>query len=262
MTSDFGAEEVYKGPPVLMLRKHSKGGEENLLLPWGEPLPRPSMRPTTAQRRVTLAIAARPTLFGEVLARQLGGEDGLQVIGLARDEDQMLQLLKARGPRVLLLDYEGVRPNVENLIVRLRRAATGTRILVLANESNQDAVERVLHAGGSGLVDKQLDLATLVRAIRTVAAGELWANRRAIALTLEHIAEASTHIAEWDGKLTTREWQITESVGQGLRNKEIARRLNISEKTVKSHLNNIFRKLQVDNRFAVGLYALDIKAQA
>ena len=62
--------------------------------------------------------------------------------------------------------------------------------------------------------------------------------------------------------LTRREQEITHDVGRGLRNKEIARRLNISEKTVKSHLNNIFRKLQVDNRFAVGLYSLDIKPRA
>jgi DNA-binding NarL/FixJ family response regulator len=60
-----------------------------------------------------------------------------------------------------------------------------------------------------------------------------------------------------DGQLTKREWEITDAVGKGLRNKDIARGLNISEETVKGHLNNIFRKLKVDNRFAVGLYSLD-----
>jgi two-component system, NarL family, response regulator YdfI len=128
----------------------------------------------------------------------------------------------------------------------------------MATRSTAETVARVLRVGAMGLVGKQLDFATLVRAIRVVAAGELWANRRVTAQTVEHLANGPDR-ATGEGRLTQREAEIAEAVGRGLRNKDIARRLSISEKTVKSHLNNIFRKLDVDNRFAVGLYALDIR---
>ena len=115
---------------------------------------------------------------------------------------------------------------------------------------------RVLRFGASGLVGKQLAFATLERAIHALAMGELWANRRATADFVDRLTDDSGRVADSDGQLTTRESEIIDDVGRGLRNKDIARRLNISEETVKSHLNNIFRKLRVDNRFAAGMYAL------
>lgn len=215
-----------------------------------------ALRPVPDLPRLTLLVAVQPALFGEVLARQLANEPGLQVVGQARDEDGIRSLLRKEDPQVLLLDYEGLGPNGEGMIPRLRRAAPKTRILVLATRSSDETVERVLRVGAAGLVGKQLGLATLVRAIRVVAAGELWANRRVTAQAVERLANV-TGRDPWDAEnLTSRESEIADAVGRGLRNKDIARRLGISEKTVKSHLTNIFRKLQVDNRFAVGLYAL------
>jgi DNA-binding NarL/FixJ family response regulator len=165
-------------------------------------------------------------------------------------------LLKTEKPQVLLFDYEGLGPNAEGVISRLHRGAPSTRILVLATRSSQDTVVRVLRVGASGLVGKQLAFATLVRAIHALAIGELWANRRATADFVERLTDDSGRVAASDGQLTGRETEIIDDVGRGFRNKDIARRLNISEKTVKSHLNNIFRKLRVDNRFAAGMYAL------
>src|SRR5262245_58493836 len=220
-----------------------------------ETLPASHSLPST---RLTVVVASRPALVREVLARQLGNEPGLEILGLARDEDEICQLLSKVKPRVLLLDYEGLGPNSEGMIPRLRRASPSTRILVVATRSTDETVERVLRAGAMGLVGKQLEFSTLVRAIRVVAAGELWANRRVTAQTVERLASGPDG-GSGDSRLTRREEEIAAAVGRGLRNKDIARRLSISEKTVKSHLNSIFRKLNVDNRFAVGLYALDLK---
>jgi DNA-binding NarL/FixJ family response regulator len=221
--------------------------------------------PTTASResgaapgpRRRIAVAARPALFGEVLALKLRDEPGLEVSGVAGDEEE-LRLLVARGrPEVLLFDYEGLGPGAELVIRRLRRVSRATRVLVLATRSSEETLERVLHAGASGLVGKQQSYETLVRAIHAVFAGELWANRVAAAHVVEHIAASPLSAGQLDERLTRREWQIVDAVGRGTRNREIAKSLRISEKTVKSHLNNIFRKLRVGNRFAVGLYSLE-----
>ncbi len=214
-------------------------------------------REASGGRRWRIVVAARPALFCESLSVALAREPNLDVVGRAGDEDEARTLLRQKRPAVLVLDYEGFGPSAEKAIRSLHRAAQGTRVLVLATRSSDETVERVLQAGASGLVGKQQTLDTLVRAIHAVAAGELWANRRATAHVLELLSQPAGRIDASQEGLTTREWEIAEAVGQGLRNKEIARRLKISEKTVKSHLNNVFRKLKVGNRFAVGLYCLD-----
>lgn len=221
--------------------------------------PSPGSAPDPAAsggRRWRIVVAARPALFCESLSLALAREASLDVVGRACDEEEARTLLRQKRPAVLVLDYEGFGPAAERAIRGLHRAAQGTRVLILATRSSDETVERVLRAGAAGLVGKQQSLETLVRAIHAVAAGELWANRRATAHVVELLSEPAGAVTT-QAHLTSREWAIAEAVGQGLRNKEIARRLKISEKTVKSHLNNVFRKLQVGNRFAVGLYSLD-----
>jgi DNA-binding NarL/FixJ family response regulator len=204
--------------------------------------------------QIQLAIVTQPALLRDVLSRLLGREPDIEIVGQGHDEDRIVEVLKAVSPELLLLDYEALGPNSESIIARLRRIAPRTRILVMATRSADEYVERVLRAGAAGLVGKQLDFAALLQAVRAVAGGQIWANRRAQALTLEHLTDFSAGASEPEGQLTRREQQIVDGVARGLRNKEIARELNISEKTVKSHLNNIFQKLGLEGRFALAVF--------
>jgi DNA-binding NarL/FixJ family response regulator len=204
--------------------------------------------------QIQLAIVTQPALLRDVLSRLLGREPDIEIVGQGHDEDRIVEVLKAVSPELLLLDYEALGPNSESIIARLRRIAPRTRILVMATRSADEYVERVLRAGAAGLVGKQLDFAALLQAVRAVAGGQIWANRRAQALTLEHLTDFSAGALEPEGQLTRREQQIVDGVARGLRNKEIARELNISEKTVKSHLNNIFQKLGLEGRFALAVF--------
>jgi DNA-binding NarL/FixJ family response regulator len=220
----------------------------------------PSARVTPLTRRpreagqIRLAIATQPALLRDVLSRLLKKEPDLEVVGQAHDEDGIVEVIKKATPALLLFDYEALGPNSESIIGRLRRLAPRIRILVMATRSADENVERALRAGACGLVGKQLDFESLLRALRAVAAGEIWANRRAQALTLEHLTSFGAGAAEPEDQLTKREQQIVDGVARGLRNKEIARQLNISEKTVKSHLNNIFQKLGLEGRFALAIF--------
>ncbi|MEP6995259.1 MAG: response regulator transcription factor [Acidobacteriota bacterium] len=205
---------------------------------------------------IRVAVAARPPLFAEVLCRALAREPGITIVGHAQTVEDVAILHARSCVQVLLFDYEGLGPNSESAIERLRRADSGRRILVISSRSGGETVGKVLRAGASGLVGKDSELATLVRAIRSVAAGELWADRVIAAQTIERLAGISQPMRHFNDILTRRETQIVGEIARGLRNKEIGRRMGISEKTVKSHLNNIFRKLEVDNRVALGLYGL------
>ena len=201
--------------------------------------------------RLKIAVAAQPALFREILSSQLDADPSLIVVGRAGNEDQIEKVLAEERPLILLFDYEGLGPNAESTVHRLRRAVPATRILVLASRSSDETVQRVLRAGASGLVGKQLEFTAIVRAIHAVAAGEVWANRRATSVALEGLTSSFDRSSKAD--LTKREQEIAEACSRGLRNKEIASHLNISEKTVKGHLNNIFRKLRVDNRLELAL---------
>ena len=143
------------------------------------------------------------------------------------------------------------------MIARLRRAVPGTRYLVLATRSGPETVERVLRAGAAGLVGKELDFDTVARAIRAVAEGEIWANRLVTAKALEYLSGLPTYGSQPDRHLTRREAEIASEVSLGLRNKEIAGKLRISEKTVRTHLNNIFRKLHLNSRIDLALLQRD-----
>lgn len=202
--------------------------------------------------RLDVAIATEHALFRDVLTRLLDADPALRIVGHASNERELARVLRREKPQALLFDCEGLGPNGEGIISRLRRAAPATRILVMATGSGNERVGRVLRAGASGLVGKHLGFETLIRAIHAVSRGEVWADRRTTARALEHL---TTRLPGAEDQLTGREQQIAEGVGRGLRNKEIARQLNISQKTVKSHLNNIFRKLKLDGRVALGLMA-------
>jgi len=200
------------------------------------------------------------TLFQELLVLRLDREAELQLVGCVAAEAEIAAIVERQKPRVLILDREVRADATESFVRKLRAAHPGTRVLLLCPRPSDDAFERALRAGTAGVVATQCDYATLLRAIRAVARGEIWANRRLTAQALERsFGEAASDATKLEDGLTERERQIVDAVGRGLRNKEIGRRLRISEKTVKNHLSNIFRKLKVDNRFAVGLYSLDIR---
>lgn len=209
-----------------------------------------------ADRTLSIALAVKPALVRDVISRLIGTVPQLRVVGYGEDEGQLREVVGKLRPRVLLFDYEAMGPGAEGVISLLRRSGPDTRILVIARRSSDETVEQVLLAGASGLVGKQEDFETLVRAIQAVAAGELWANRRTAAQALESLTDASPPVLAL-ASLTSRELEIADGVALGLRNKEIAQQMNISEATVKSHLNTIFRKLKIEGRVALAMLALE-----
>ncbi len=211
-------------------------------------------RPGRTGRRLELVLAIKPALLRDVLTRLLDTVPDVRVEGYGENEDQIRKVVSKLRPGVLLFDYEAMGPNGESMISRLRRAAPATRILVIARRSSDENVVQVLRAGASGLVGKEEEFATLVRAIQAVAEGELWANRRTAAQALEHLTDVSAPVPALE-TLTKRELEIADGVASGLRNKGIAQQLNISEATVKSHLNTIFRRLKIEGRVALAMLA-------
>jgi DNA-binding NarL/FixJ family response regulator len=211
-------------------------------------------RPIT-ERPIRVLVAALPALWSEVLARLIERERDLHVVGRAHNEDQLRELGFIHCPHVILFDYEAFGPDSEGIIARVRQAVPKTRMLVFATGSADETTISVLRAGASGLVAKQLGYPALLAALRAVAAGELWARRRVAAQALDRLVPSTFRSQKPQSHLTRREREVVEGVGRGLRNREIAHSLGISERTVKSHLNNIFSKTRVHNRFALTVWS-------
>jgi len=204
---------------------------------------------------VFVIIGVLPELWAELLTRALSTESGMEVLGRAAQEDEILSLATACVSAVALLDYEAMGPGVEGMIARMRRVLPSLKILVLARRFSEETARAVLRAGAAGLVGKHMDCATLATALRSIAKGEVWANRQVTAQVIQQLTTASRGEPEELPPLTRREWEVVDSVGRGQRNKEIALSLGISEKTVKTHLNNIFVKTRLRGRFALALWA-------
>jgi DNA-binding NarL/FixJ family response regulator len=208
-----------------------------------------------------VGIAIRPALWGEALHLLLAQQPDLRPAGTAQTEDELAHLMSTRAPDLVLFDYEALGPGAEAVIGRLRRSFPLVRVLVLASRSSDDTVVAVLRAGAAGLVSKNAEYATLLAAIRAVGAGETWANRRVTARALDELVAPLHPALSGATQLTQRETEVVDGVGRGLRNREIALALGVSEKTVKTHLNNVFAKLGVRSRTALALWAMDQAGQ-
>jgi two-component system nitrate/nitrite response regulator NarL len=202
-----------------------------------------------------LTLAAGPGLFCEIALVQLGSAPDVRVVGHSADRDELDQLLARHKPQAVLLDADAIGAEWASWVHRLRRLHPTSRLLLVSQACSEHLIEKALRAGACGVFSKDFDLRSLHNAVRRVAAGEIWADRRTLGGLLEDLARERKRRAE-EEPLTGRERDICDCVARGLRNKEIAGVLRIREKTVKNHLHNIFRKLHVESRFALGLRLL------
>ena len=176
----------------------------------------------------------------------------MQVIGEAADGLQALRMAEALQPDVLLLDVQMPKAVGLEILPNIRARSPRTNVLVLSGVLEDAFIAEALQQGARGYLLKTATHADLVKAIRTTHAGELWAQRKVLTQVLEHMRQQIRELQgpplELRETLTDRERETVKWVMQGMMNKEIATQLGISEKTVKAHLRNIFRKLKVSRR--------------
>ena len=236
--------------------------------------------------RIRVLIADDHALLRQGLCRFLELEGDIEVVAQAADGDEAVALTKEIRPDVVLMDINMPGLNGLEATQMIKDAAPDTRILVLTIHSDDEYVFQVLQAGASGYVLKDVDPANLAEAIRTVNKGQAYLRSPLLEKVLEEfgrLSQAQTETAaavEWQSngrsssvlpsparsrddegrslldRLTFREREILECIVGGQSNKEIAATLMISEKTVKNHVSNILRKLELADRTQAAIYAL------
>jgi DNA-binding NarL/FixJ family response regulator len=179
-------------------------------------------------------------------------QDGIEVAGEAGDGDTALTLAQARAPDVILLDLK--LPGMDGIAVltELKARQSAARVLVLTSATDLASASLALRSGAAGVLYKDVDPDALVHAIRSVHDGHLLLAHEA-AGTLVRSASLT-----WGGMdaLTSREHEVLAELAKGRSNREIARALSVSEKTVKTHVSSVLAKLGVQDRTQAALLAV------
>ncbi|HWQ68710.1 MAG TPA: response regulator transcription factor [Patescibacteria group bacterium] len=209
--------------------------------------------------KITVLIADDHTLFREGLRLLLAQEPAISVVGAA-DSNQAISMAEALQPDIMLLAVNIQELSALNALSLIRKKSPRTDVLILSGCPDDEIMNAVLQLGAKGYVSKMLSHKDLVKAIQVVHAGEIWAGRKVLAGVLESLRqkthEMNRSFLEAQEALTDREQEIVGWVIQGMTNKEIAARLEISDKTVKTHLSNIFSKLKINRRLQLALYQI------
>jgi len=199
----------------------------------------------------TLLIISDIRFLREGLAEVLSRDGAFAVIGTAADLDDAVEIARIRRPQVILLD--AVFPNGRAAARTLGKMNPQIPIVALALAETEDDVIAWAEAGISGYVPRTAAMADLVGFLRDVVRGEQTCSTRVAAGLLRWISTASrggsdARAGAKEPVLTAREAQVVRLLCTGLSNKEIARRLNISLATTKSHVHNLLAKLELERR--------------
>ena len=175
----------------------------------------------------------------------------IEVVGEAADGAAAEQVVASTGPDLVLMDLVMPQGDGITTIRRLRQAHPGTAVLVLTSYVDDVHVFAALEAGAAGYLLKDVQPDELVRAIRQVRQGEPALHPKVASRLVQHTAQPSSF-----ADFTRRERDVLRLLAEGFSNKEIARRLSLSEKTVKTHVSNILQKLGVADRTQAALLAV------
>ena len=207
----------------------------------------------TAKIGVFIAEDHQVVLRG--LEALLKTESGIELVGLASDGVTTLEAVSRLEPDVVLLDLGLPRKSGLQIIPDIRAQSPGTKIVVLTSFSDDDTVFAAIQSGALSYLLKDCSPDELVQAIRDAHAGKPTLPTD-IALRLIREINKPTDQPPTEDPLTGRELDVLRLIARGLTNQEIADKLVVSERTVRTHVSNILEKLHLANRTQAALYAL------
>jgi two-component system, NarL family, response regulator LiaR len=183
-------------------------------------------------------------------------QEGIEVVGEAGDGEEALEQAGRLQPDVILMDLVMPRLDGVSAMRELRAQASPSRVIVLTSFLDDERLMPAIEAGAAGYLLKNVEPAELARAVRAAHAGEALLDPTVAAALVQTIAARPSPIGADSQRLTRREHEVLELIAHGRSNKRIAFELDISEKTVKTHVGHVLAKLGVSDRTQAALLAV------
>jgi two-component system, NarL family, nitrate/nitrite response regulator NarL len=214
---------------------------------------------TSLSQPIRVVIVDDHVVVRTGLRMLIESQPGIIVVGEAGNGAEALAVVGRTQPDIIVLDLDLGGESGLDYFPGLRTAASTARVLVLTGVRDPELHRRAVRLGSMGLVRKEEAAEVLLQAIKKVHAGEVWLEPAMIASVLgEMTGTRASQLLDPEAakiaSLTEREREVVTLMGQGLRNKQIAERLGISETTVRHHLTSIFAKLGVTDRLELVIY--------
>jgi len=211
-------------------------------------------------KKIKVLIADDHQVVREGLSAILRTKEDIEVVGEVKDGSEAVEQARRLKPDVILMDISMPRMNGVDATRQIKREQPEIGIVVLTMYDEEDYIYDLVKAGATGYLLKDSDSSQIVKAIKTVARGESLIHPSIASKILHEF----TFMAQGKGQpvkkraqeLSDREVEVLKFVADGKTNKEIANVLNLSEKTIKNHVRNIFHKLQVYDRTQAAIHGL------
>ena len=205
---------------------------------------------------INIAIIDDHKMVREGLKQLLEFEGDINVIAEAGNGEEGYEVIKQYKPDVVLLDINMPVMNGLELLKKIRSEKDETRILILTIHNEVEYLSKAVEIGVNGYVLKDSESSVLKKAIMDVNNGEIYIQPSIAPLLVEMNNNKNESGDDPSNILSSREFEVLKLVSEGLFNKEIAYKLSISEKTVKNHVSNIFKKIGVSDRTQAAVYAI------
>ena len=205
---------------------------------------------------VGLVLADRYPIVLRGLEETFRKEPGLRVLASCTDGEQVVPAIRRHRPDILMLDPQLCRQNgLRVLVHQIEVERLSTRVVLLAGSLDERETIEATRLGVKGLLLKDMSPHLMLQCIRKVHGGGTWLERRSTERAFATMLAREASVRDVARLLTRRELDIFYMVSSGLRNKQVAERLKISDGTVKIHLHNIYQKLRLNGRVQLVLYA-------
>ncbi len=204
----------------------------------------------------TLLLIDDHPLMRSGVKQLLALDPQLQVIGEAGNGPAGIELAKTLQPDMILLDLTMPGVNGLETLTLLRQSGAKSRIIVFSVSDSQEDVVEALRLGADGYLLKDMEPEILLQSLQQAAQGKMVLSEGLNAILAHNLREGNSQPDRALSQLTPRERDIFRLIAQGLPNKTIGRRLNISESTVKVHVKHLLKKMQLKSRVEAAIWAI------
>ena len=204
---------------------------------------------------IKIMLADDHILIREGLRQLLEFDGSIKVVAEAGDGEECLELLEENKPDVLLLDINMPKKNGIEVLKNIKERNIEIKVLILTVHNEIEYLMKAVEIGVDGYIMKDSDLDELKNAITTVISGENYIQPKLIPALNKKLMSMDNDKEKIES-LTDRELEVLILVAKGMFNKEIGITLDISERTVKNHLSNIFKKIEVSDRTQAAVFAI------